>query len=245
MNARKIIPVLLAATFLFTGCKKTEKPRETPAAEEPKPVPPAESQPAAPAPAVAAPALTYDHTLLRPSSLKSQAPATYRVKFVTTRGEFTLAVTRAWAPIGADRFYNLVQHHFYDNSSIFRVVPGFVAQFGLSNFPPVSAAWKKTEIKDDPVIKSNKKGTITFATAGPNTRTTQVFINLADNQRLDRMGFAPFGEVQGKGMNVVEMFYDQYGDNGPNQDQIQGEGKPYVDKGFPKIDTIKSATIVP
>jgi len=197
-----------------------------------------------PAPAVAAPAVTYDHTLLRPAALKSQAPATYRVRFVTTRGEFTLAVTRVWAPIGADRFYNLVQHHFYDNSSVFRVVPGFVAQFGLSSFPPVSAAWKKTEIKDDPVTKSNKKGTITFATAGPNTRTTQVFINLADNQRLDRMGFAPFGEVEGKGMNVVEMFYDQYGDNGPDQDKIQGEGKSYVDKGFPKIDTIKSATIV-
>jgi len=245
MNAKKIIPILVAATLFFAGCKKTDKPAETPAAEQPKPVSPAESQPATPAPAVAAPSVSYDHTLLRPAGLKSQAPATYRVRFVTTRGEFTLAVTRAWAPIGADRFYNLVQHHFYDNSSVFRVVPGFVAQFGLSNFPPVSAAWKKTEIKDDPVTKSNKKGTITFATAGPNTRTTQVFINLADNQRLDRMGFAPFGEVQGKGMNVVEMFYDQYGDNGPDQDKIQGEGKPYVDKGFPKIDTIKSATIVP
>jgi peptidyl-prolyl cis-trans isomerase A (cyclophilin A) len=254
MKFQKWLPILAATAFLFSGCKKSEQPKETPVAEQPKPQPTDAMKSEAPTPAppdaggammAAAPKPAYDHALLRPSGLRAQAPATYRVKFVTTRGEFTLAVTRAWAPIGADRFYNLVQHHFYDNSPIFRVVPGFVAQFGLSGFPPVSAAWKKTEIKDDPVVKSNKKGTITFATAGPHTRTTQVFINLAENQRLDRMGFAPFGEVEAKGMNVVEMFYDQYGDNGPDQDKLQGEGKPYVDKNFPKIDTIKSATIVP
>jgi peptidyl-prolyl cis-trans isomerase A (cyclophilin A) len=190
-------------------------------------------------------ARAYDRALLRPALLKDKAPEQYKVKFVTTRGEFTLAVTRAWAPLGADRFYNLVKHHFFDNSSIFRVVPKFVAQFGISAYPAVTTAWKGTDIKDDPVTQSNKKGYITFATSGPNTRTTQVFINLVDNTRLDRMGFAPFGVVEGNGINVVEMLYDQYGDNaGPDQDKTEAQGKAYVDKGWPKLDTIKSATLL-
>jgi peptidyl-prolyl cis-trans isomerase A (cyclophilin A) len=190
-------------------------------------------------------ARAYDRALLKPALLKEKAPDQYKVKFVTTRGEFTLAVTRAWAPLGADRFYNLVKHHFYDNASIFRVVPGFVAQFGISAYPPVTTAWRGTDIKDDPVTQSNKKGYITFATSGPNTRTTQVFINLVDNARLDQVGFAPFGVVEGDGMKVVNMFYDQYGDNaGPDQGKIESEGKPYVDKGWPKLDSIKSATLL-
>jgi len=195
------------------------------------------------APATAA--RSYDRALLKPSLLKDKAPEHYKVKFVTTRGEFTLAVTRAWAPLGADRFYTLVKHHFYDNASIFRVVPSFVAQFGISAYPPVTAAWRGTDIKDDPVTQSNKKGYITFATSGPNTRTTQVFINLQDNTRLDKMGFAPFGVVEGDGMKVVNMFYDQYGDDaGPDQPKIEKQGKPYLDKGWPKLDTIKSATLL-
>jgi peptidyl-prolyl cis-trans isomerase A (cyclophilin A) len=190
-------------------------------------------------------ARTYDRALLRPTLLKDKAPEQYKVKFVTTRGEFTLDVTRAWAPLGADRFYNLVKHHFYDNASVFRVVPKFVAQFGISAYPAVTTAWRGTDIKDDPVTQSNKRGYITFATSGPNTRTTQVFINLVDNSRLDRMGFAPFGVVEEGGMNVVEMFYDQYGDEaGPDQGKIESQGKPYVDKGWPKLDTIKSATLL-
>jgi len=190
-------------------------------------------------------ARAYDRALLRPALLKDKAPAQYKVKFVTTRGDFTIDVTRAWAPLGADRFYNLVKHHFFDNASVFRVVPNFVAQFGISAYPAVTTAWKGTDIKDDPVTQSNKKGYITFATAGPNTRTTQVFINLVDNTRLDRMGFAPFGVVEGDGMKMVEMFYDQYGDNaGPDQPKIESQGKPYLDKGWPKLDTIKSATLL-
>jgi len=117
-------------------------------------------------------ARAYDRALLKPALLKDKAPEQYKVKFVTTRGEFTLDVTRAWAPLGADRFYNLVKHHFYDKGSVFRVVPGFVAQFGISAYPAVTTAWKGTDIKDDPVTQTNKKGYITFATAGPNTRTT-------------------------------------------------------------------------
>ena len=190
-------------------------------------------------------ARAYDRALLKPALLKDKAPEQYKVKFVTTRGEFTLNVTRTWAPLGADRFYNLVKHHFFDNASIFRVVPNFVAQFGISAYPAVTTAWKGTDIKDDPVTQSNKKGYITFATAGPNTRTTQVFINLVDNARLERSGFAPFGVVEGDGMKVVEMFYDQYGESsGPDQSKIESQGKPYVDKGWPKLDSIKSATLL-
>jgi peptidyl-prolyl cis-trans isomerase A (cyclophilin A) len=190
-------------------------------------------------------ARAYDRALLKPAMLKDKAPDQYKVKFVTTRGEFTLDVTRAWAPLGADRFYNLVKHHFYDNASIFRVVPNFVAQFGISAFPAVTTAWRGTDIKDDAVTQSNKRGYITFATSGPNTRTTQVFINLKDNAGLDRQGFAPFGVVEEGGMKVVDMFYDQYGDNsGPDQGKIETQGKPYVDKGWPKLDTIKSATLL-
>jgi peptidyl-prolyl cis-trans isomerase A (cyclophilin A) len=198
-----------------------------------------------PAGSAAATHASYDRALLHPTLLKDKAPDTYVVKFVTTRGDFTVTVTRAWAPLGADRFYNLVKHHFYDNAVVFRAVPNFVTQFGISSYPAVSAAWKKSEFKDDPVTQSNKKGAIVFATAGPNTRTTQVFINLKDNAFLDKTGFAPFGTVDGTGMNVVEMFYDQYGDNaGIDQEQIEKIGKPYLDKSFPKLDVIKSATII-
>jgi peptidyl-prolyl cis-trans isomerase A (cyclophilin A) len=194
------------------------------------------------APAAARPA--YDRTLFHPALLKEKAPDVYKVKFSTTRGDFAVTVTRAWAPLGADRFWNLVKHHFYDNASVFRVAPGFVAQFGISSYPAVSAAWQKTDIKDDPVTQSNKKGYFVFATAGPNTRTTQVFINLKDNAFLDTTGFAPFGVVDPPGMNVVEMFYDQYGDNaGIDQDQITKQGKAYLDKSFTKLDTIKTVVI--
>ena len=190
----------------------------------------------------------YDRALLRPTLLKDTAPATYQVKFETTRGDFTVTVTRAWAPIGADRFYNLVRHHFYDNASFFRVVPGFVAQFGLSAYPAVSAAWEHANLKDDPVTQSNLRGYLTFATGGPGTRTTQIFINLKDNTGLDREPsgpFAPFGRVDGDGMKVVDMFYDQYGDAaGPDQGKITKLGKPYLDKGWPKLDSIKTATLV-
>ena len=205
----------------------------------------ATKKPAASSAGASAARSTYDRTLLHPALLKDKAPDTYVVKFVTTRGDFTVTVNRAWAPLGADRFYNLVKHHFYDNAVIFRAVPNFVTQFGISSYPAVSTAWKKTEIKDDPVAQSNKKGSIVFATAGPNTRTTQVFINLKDNAFLDKTGFAPFGTVDGDGMNVVQMFYDQYGDNsGIDQEQIEKTGKPYIDKSFPKLDVIKSATII-
>jgi peptidyl-prolyl cis-trans isomerase A (cyclophilin A) len=192
----------------------------------------------------------YDPALLKPALLKAKAPEHYQVKLVTTKGDFTISVTRAWAPIGADRFYNLVRHHFFDNATFFRVITDFVAQFGVSAYPAVSAAWKNADIKDDPVTQSNKKGSLTFATAGPNTRTTQLFINLKDNTRLDSMGFAPFAVVDEDGMNVVGQLYQGYGEGapggaGPDQDQIQTKGKPYLDKGWPKLDSIKTARVIP
>jgi len=188
----------------------------------------------------------YDRALLRPALLKEKAPETFQVKFSTTRGDFTVTVNRAWAPIGADRFYNLVKHHFYDNASFFRVVPGFIVQFGISAYPPVSATWEKANIQDEPVTQSNKRGYLTYAkTSMPNTRSTQIFINLKDNAGLDRQGFSPFGLVDAQGMKVVDMFYDQYSESsGPEQGQISNLGKPYLDKGWPKLDSIKTATLI-
>jgi peptidyl-prolyl cis-trans isomerase A (cyclophilin A) len=199
-------------------------------------------------PGVAAARSTYDHTLLRPTLLREKAPDTYQVKFTTTKGDFVVTVTRSWAPIGADRFYNLVKHHFFDNASFFRAIKDFMVQFGISAYPPVSSAWSKATIKDDPVAKSNLKGFITFATAGADTRTTQVFINLVDNARLDASGFSPFGQVT-DGMNVVESLYTGYGEGapggaGPSQDDIEKQGKAYLDKGFPQLDSIKTAAFV-
>jgi len=256
------LATLWVAAAILAGCKnqeqQAEKPAEPQKSEAPAQAAPAEpssspSQPAAEAPKTSGKADAKTGSaggdaklLLAPKKLTEKAPDAYHVKFDTTRGAFTVTVTRAWAPLGADRFYNLVKHHFYDNAAFFRVVPGFVVQFGIGPTPAVSAAWKHTEIKDDPVTQSNKRGSLTFATAGPNTRTTQVFINLKDNGRLDGMGFAPFGVVDGNGMNVVEMMYEGYGDNaGPDQDQLEKQGDPYLKKGWPKLDYIKSATIVP
>ncbi len=251
-NIAGLAVIVFAAGIILGGCTKREQPAE-PLAEQPKTEPSAQPSPPRPAetkPAPSAsttpnePAHNYVKELLSPAKLKEKAPDIYKVKFDTTRGEFTVTVTRAWAPLGADRFYNLVKHHFYDNAAFFRVVPQFVVQFGINANPAVSAVWKHTEIKDDPVTQSNKRGAIVFATAGPNTRTSQVFINLKDNGRLDSMGFAPFGIVDGNGMNVVEMMYEGYGDSaGPDQDQLEKQGDPYLLKGWPKLDHIKSATL--
>lgn len=197
----------------------------------------------------AAAASSYDRSLLRPALLTRTAPATYKVKFTTTKGDFVITVTRAWSPLGADRFYNLVRHHFYDNTTFFRVLRGFVVQWGISAYPAVSAAWSHAPIKDDPVVQSNLRGYLTYAkSSAPDSRTTQVFINLVDNKRLDAMGFAAFGQVT-EGMDVVEALYSGYGEGapdgqGPEQDKIEKLGKAYLDKGFPQLDSIKAATLV-
>ncbi len=187
-------------------------------------------------------------SLLKPSSLNEQAPATFKAKFTTTKGDFVVEVKRSWSPLGADRFYNLVKNHFYDGAAFFRVLPGFVVQFGISANPEISRVWVSAYVKDDHGTQSNLEGYLTFATSGPNTRTTQVFINLGDNQSLDRMGFSPFGKVI-EGMDVVEKFYSGYGEGapsgkGPDQSRLTNEGKAYLDKSFPLLDSIKTAVIV-
>jgi peptidyl-prolyl cis-trans isomerase A (cyclophilin A) len=187
-------------------------------------------------------------SLENPASLNDKAPDVYWAKFDTTKGSFVIKVTRDWALIGADRFYNLVKNGFYDNASFFRVIPGFIVQFGISADPNTSAVWHDADIQDDPVKQSNAPGTVTFATAGPNTRTTQVFINLADNKTLDAQGFAAFGAVV-DGMNVAQSLYSGYGEgapmgSGPDQQLIQSQGEAYLAAQFPKLDHIQSATIL-
>jgi len=217
------------------------------AAQMPTPVP--AKKPATAAKAPAGRTTPYDSALLQPATLRAKAPAEYDVKFVTTAGEFAIHVTRAWAPNGADRFYNLVRHHFYDGASFFRVLSGFMAQFGISAYPEVSKVWENATIKDDPIVQSNHRGFVSFATAGPNTRTTQVFINYGNNEALDRSGFSAFAVVT-DGMEVVDKLYNGYGEgapdgHGPDQGLISTRGRAYLEKSFPKLDSIRSATLVP
>ena len=221
------IIVVVAAMIVFLHSRK---------ARQMVPTPPAATSPSAAA------------SLSNPASLNQQAPDIYWAKFTTTKGDFVIKVTRAWAPYGADRFYNLVKNGFYNGNSFFRVLPRFVVQFGISPDPSLSQTWHDASIPDDPVHESNAAGTVTFATAGPDTRTTQVFINLADNKSLDSQGFAPFGTVT-QGMSVVESLYSGYGEgapmgNGPDQTLIQKEGEAYLAQNFPKLDHIKSAVVL-
>ena len=200
---------------------------------------------------IAAPAFGQGKTspLANPASLTAQAPAVYKVKFDTSKGSFVLEVHRDWAPNGADRFYNLVKNGFYDGDRFFRVISGFMVQFGINGNPKIAARWEDANIPDDPVTQSNQPGSITFATRGPNTRTTQVFINYGNNRSLDNQGFAPFGRVI-SGMQVVNALYSDYGEgapqgDGPSQGLIQSQGNAYLIKQFPKLDYIKKATITP
>lgn len=184
--------------------------------------------------------------LLHPAKLTAKAPSTYAVEFDTTKGRFVVTVHRAWAPRGADRFYDLVRAGFYDGDEFFRVVKGFVVQFGMSPYPSVSRAWQNANIRDDPVRAHNTVGTITFAAAAaPDTRTTQVFVNLANNSAsLDRQGFAPFGKVT-SGMKVVEKLYGGYDDTPTNdQPQIAAQGNAFLKKRFPKLDAVIRARVV-
>lgn len=184
-----------------------------------------------------------------PSKLTEKAPDTFKVEFDTTKGKFTVEVTRSLAPNGADRFFNLVRSGYFKDIAFFRVIPGFMCQFGIHGDPAVSAKWREASIPDDPVKGSNTRGTITYATSGPNARTTQLFINFADNVNLDSMGFSPFGKVV-EGMDVVDKINGEYGEGapggrGPSQRRIQMEGNAYLKKDFPNLDYIKSVTIVP
>ena len=189
-----------------------------------------------------APAATPEK-LKDPSKLVEKAPATFKAKFETTEGTFVIEVHREWSPNGADRFYNLVKAGYYDGVKFFRVVPGFVVQFGIHGDPAIAMKWLKSTVPDDKVVESNKKGYVTFAKGGPDSRSVQVFINFRDNVNLDAQGFPPFGKVI-SGMDVVEKLYDGYGDNLRNlQGRIADEGNAFLEKNYPELDGIKKATI--
>ncbi len=184
-----------------------------------------------------------------PAKLTEKAPETFQAQFDTTKGKFTIEVTRSLSPNGADRFYNLVRSGYFKDVAFFRVISGFMCQFGIHGDPKVAAKWRGAPIPDDPVKGRNERGTLTYAMAGPNTRTTQFFINFADNSRLDSMGFSQFGKVVA-GMDVVDKINAEYGEGaprgrGPDQSRIQGEGNAYLKKDFPNLDYIKSVTLVP
>lgn len=203
-----------------------------------------------PKPPAGTPAAVDKTKLLTPSALTEKAPEQFSVRFKTSKGDFVIEVTRAWAPNGADRFYNLVKNGFYDDCRFFRVLSGFMAQFGISGDPKVSEAWAMAKITDDPVIKDNTRGFVSYAMAGPDTRTTQLFINYSDRyaQSLRDSGFSPFGKVT-VGMDVVDKLYNGYGEGpprgqGPDQAQIQQKGNAYLDKFFEKLDYIKTARLM-
>jgi len=219
---------LVAALLCGLGVRAEDKPAEKPADSKP------------------APAATADAS--DPSKLTETAPETFKAKFETTKGAITVEVVRAQAPLGADRFYNLVKSGYFTDIAFFRVIPGFMAQFGIHGDPKVAAAWRPARIQDDPVKSGNVRGAITFAMGGPNTRTTQLFINLVNNSRLDGMGFPSFGKVV-EGLDVLDKINGEYGEGapnggGPNQSRIQSEGNAYLKKSFPNLDYIKSASVL-
>ena len=232
MRARTWTPASLIALAMLVGACRRERPV---------------SEAAAAAPTDTAPAAAK--TDLASATPKPSAPSTYRAHFETSAGAFVIEVQRDWAPRGADRFYDLVKSGYFDGQRFFRVLSGFMAQFGISGDPTVSAVWRDRRIPDDSVRQSNTRDMVSFATAGPNTRTTQVFINYADNSSLDGQGFAPFGRVV-EGMDVVDHLFAGYGEGaprgrGPDQGRVEREGNAYLTRDFPKLDYVKRATIAP
>lgn len=247
MTARLCISILLAAA-LAAGCRRTESP--APSSSPAAAVAPA-AEPTAPPTAATAPpkaAAAPAAGLSDPSRAAARAPARFKVRFDTTKGPFVVEVTRTWAPHGADRFYSLVRAGYYDDVAFFRVIGDFMVQFGIHGDPAVNAVWRQARIPDDPVVQSNRRGMLTFATAGPDTRTTQIFINFKDNTGLDAQGFAPFGSVV-EGLSVVDSLYSGYGEGapsgmGPNQGRAQAEGNAYLRGSFPRLDFVKTARVV-
>ena len=211
----------------------------------------ADAKPAAQADGTPTATTPTSEALMDPAKLKETAPATYKVNVKTTKGDFVIQVNRDWAPNGADRFFNLVKNGYYKDIAFFRVISGFMAQFGIHGDPKLNTVWRDASIADDPAGKqSNTRGRITFATRGPNTRTVQLFINFADNNRLDQMGFSPFGEIDDAGMKIVDSLFSGYGEGaprgrGPDQGRLQGEGNTYLKAEFGQLDYLISAEIAP
>jgi peptidyl-prolyl cis-trans isomerase A (cyclophilin A) len=233
MRTAIVLSAVLGA--LVVGCSKNEKSAET-----------AEIQAADTQPAQTTADAKEDAPDEEAKDPK-QAPDNFTVELTTTQGPILIDVHREWSPQGADRFYELVQDGFYTDLAFFRVIAGFMAQTGIHGDPAVAAKWRDKTIADDPVQTSNARGTVSFAMAGPNTRTTQFFINFVDNTRLDSMGFSPFGEV--RDMSAADALYNGYGEGaprggGPSQGRIQSEGNAYLKKDFPKLDYIKSAKVI-
>jgi cyclophilin family peptidyl-prolyl cis-trans isomerase len=236
----RAIAAIAVAALAAGGCREAPKPA-------PSPPPPAAPTAAPEAREVAPPAPAAAPALLDPGQAAERAPETFKVRFATTKGSFVVQAHRSWAPHGADRFYNLVKIGYLDDVAFFRVIEGFMVQFGIHGDPAVNENWREARIPDDEVKQSNRRGRITFATAGPDTRTTQLFINFKDNTGLDRQGFAPFGEVI-EGMAVVDSLYSGYGEGapsgkGPRQDRAQFEGNAYLKREFPKLDYVKKANL--
>jgi peptidyl-prolyl cis-trans isomerase A (cyclophilin A) len=193
----------------------------------------------------AATAIAGQSRLADPSKLVETAPEVYRARFDTSKGPFVIEAHREWAPIGADRFYNLVKNGFYDGTRFFRVRPGFMAQFGLNGDPNVQVAWQRASLRDEPPTKSNTRGYVSFAKESlPNTRFTQIFINYTDNSYLDEQGFAPFGQVV-TGMEVADKLFSPARENEPDQRRILREGNGYLQKEFPQLDFVKKAMLIP
>lgn len=248
-TTRQFLAVLVSIAGL-TFVSQAQDQKKDPPKKEPKPAAetpakPAKEDTAKPA-ADPAPAATGDFS--DPAKLTEKAPDSFKAKFETTKGSFTIKVERAYSPNGADRFYNLVKSGYFTDIAFFRVIEGFMGQFGIHGDPKVSAKWRDARIPDDPVKGSNVRGAVTFAMGGPNTRTTQLFINLVDNANLNSMGFPAFGKVI-EGMDVVDKLNSEYGEGapggkGPDQSRVQAEGNTYLKKDFPNLDYIKSAKIV-
>lgn len=244
--------VTITLVVLAIGCSRGEEPQDVEMSPDPEsshekaePAPGARHEATKEAPMHAAPSKLQD-----PSSATERAPDHYTVELDTTKGTIGIEVTREWAPQGADRFYNLVKIGYYDDVAFFRVVDGFMAQVGIHGDPAVSRTWKMARIPDDPVRGSNTRGMVTFATSGPDSRTTQFFINFSDNSNLDGMGFSPFGRVRPADMAKVDQLYKGYGEGaprgrGPAQARIQAEGNRYLHAEFPELDYIRHARIVP
>lgn len=222
----------LALSLLACGCSRGERP-----------------QAGASASAETSAAVQEAADFRDPASpaMHATAPPTFQARFETSAGDFVIEVHREWAPLGADRFYNLARSGYFEGARFFRVISGFMAQFGIHADPAVSARWREQRIPDDPVRQSNARGMVSFATAGPNTRTTQLFINYRDNQMLDGRGFAPFGRVI-HGMEVVDQLHAGYGEGapagrGPDQGRIQAQGNAYLEADFPRLDYIKRVVV--
>ena len=243
MSTRSLCGVVLGG-LAIAACRGGSSPKPSPTPS----VLPTPVATATPAPAPTATSADPRAALRDPGRAQERAPDRFRVRFDTTKGPFVVEVRREWAPHGADRFYNLAKAGFFDEIRFFRVIAKFMVQFGIHGDPALAAAWRDAQIPDDPAKESNRRGRVTFATAGPNTRTTQVFVNFKDNTFLDSQGFAPFGEVV-EGMSVVDSLYAGYGEGrpaggGPDQGRLQMEGNAYLKREFPKLDSVKTAKVV-